>query len=100
MLYDSSVITVSLYKGQRLTPKNVASGYIYGIGDVLSQAQTNGRRLQVVPKTPTASPTATNLSANPILPTIISKDPVNIEPVVFKPAAASSPAAASTISYA
>jgi hypothetical protein len=54
MLYDSSVITVSLYKGQRLTPDNVASGYIYVIGDVLLQAKTNSRRLQAVPMTPTA----------------------------------------------
>jgi hypothetical protein len=72
MLYDSSTITVSLYRGQRLTPDNVASGYIYGIGAVLAQAQSANRRLQVVPKP------STSLLATPSIPFIIPKNPVNV----------------------
>jgi hypothetical protein len=54
MLFDSSKITISRYPGQRLTPNNVASGYIYGISTILPQttSTTGKRRLQVVPANP------------------------------------------------
>lgn len=77
ILYDSSQITVSLYSGQRLTPDNVASGYIYGIGAILPQT-TYGRRLQVIPA-PTAK--ATSASA---LPSIDAYNTVNVFPTVTK----------------
>jgi hypothetical protein len=51
LLYDVSIISVSLYKGERLTPDNIASGYIYGIGSIIPQTTPGKRRLQVVPNT-------------------------------------------------
>jgi hypothetical protein len=52
LLYDASIISISLYKGERLTPDNIASGYIYGIGSIIPQTAPPKRRLQVVPNTP------------------------------------------------
>jgi hypothetical protein len=49
LLYDASIISISLYKGERLTPDNIASGYIYGIGSIIPRTTPGNRRLQVVP---------------------------------------------------
>ncbi len=49
LLYDASIISISLYKGERLTPDSIASGYIYGIGSIIPQTPPPKRRLQTAP---------------------------------------------------
>lgn len=47
MLFDSSVITVSLYEGQSLTPGSIPQGFVYGIKTIKTAPPK--RLLQIAP---------------------------------------------------
>lgn len=47
MLFDSSVITVSLFEGQSLTPGNIPQGFVYGIKTIKTAHPK--RLLQIAP---------------------------------------------------
>lgn len=48
MLFDSSIITVSLYEGQSLIPGSVPQGYVYGI-KAIKKPPPPARLLQIAP---------------------------------------------------
>ena len=94
ILYDMSIVTVSLYEGQILVPGSVTQEFIFGIRQVNSQSQLAGgagrRRLQVVDramipsaKAPSRAYKATSKKELSV-PVISAIDPSNVAPTIVK----------------
>ena len=79
MLYDASVITISLFEGQQLMPSSIPNGYIFGINLITSKNATTKRMLQIVPPQTISADSslrsAPPITVSPIIPTINSTDP-------------------------